>query len=47
MERPETDPDLLQITLSSPDKFKGFLVVVQDKDEKDGGTTIGKFKPGE
>ena len=26
--------------------FKGFLIVVQDKPEGDGGTTIGKFIPG-
>ena len=25
----------------------GFLIVVQDKDEKDGGTTIGEFVPGD
>ena len=25
----------------------GFLIVVQDKDEKEGGTTIGEFVPGD
>ncbi len=35
--------NVLRITLSSPDQFQGFLIVVQDKNEKQGGLPIGEF----
>lgn len=35
--------DTLMITLSSQEQFKGFLIVVQDKDEKNKGSPIGEF----
>merc|ERR1712110_636975 len=39
----KSEGDSLKITLSSTEKFKGFLIVVQDKDESNKGVPIGEF----
>lgn len=39
----ESRGNLVKITVSSPESFKGFLIVVQDKDESQSGSPIGQF----